>query len=135
MDFKLSNIIRTNLLLFSQNEMKSNQIFKSLQKSYQNYEYSVKFIETYSNQIKKKNLFKRGTSFDDSFKAFVLKNSPTKNALKALKELCNLLHKSKKMVEKKSGDISKFRIFDKFKISERNKLRRNTVNFELISLK
>ena len=135
MDFKLSNIIRTNLLLFSQNEMKSNQIFKSLQKSNQNYEYSVKFIETYSNQIKKKNLFKRGTSFDDSFKAFVLKNSPTKNALKALKELCNLLHKSKKMVEKKSGDISKFRIFDKFKICERNKLRRNTVNFELISLK
>jgi len=135
MDFKLSNIIRTNLLLFSQNEMKSNQIFKSLQKSNQNYEYSVKFIETYSNQIKKKNLFKRGTSFDDSFKAFVLKNSPTKNALKALKELCNLLHKSKKMVEKKSGDISKFRIFDKFKIPERNKLRRNTVNFELISLK
>ena len=133
MDFKLSNIIRTNLLLFSQNEMKSNQIFKSLQKSNQNYEYSVKFIETYSNQIKKKNLFKRGTSFDDSFKAFVLKNSPTKNALKALKELCNLLHKSKKMVEKKSGDISKFRIFDKFKIHERNKIRRNTVNFDLIS--
>ena len=55
MDFKLSNTIRTNLLLFSQNEMKSNINFKSLQNSNQNYEYSVKFIETYSNQIKKKN--------------------------------------------------------------------------------
>ncbi len=117
MDFKLSNTIRTNLLLFSQNEMKSNINFKSLQNS---------------NQIKKKNLFKRGTSFDDSFKAFVLKNSIKKNALKALKELCNLLHKSKKMVEKKSGDISKYKIFDKFKIHERNNIRRNTVNFDLV---
>ena len=132
MDFKLSNTIRTNLLLFSQNEMKSNINFKSLQNSNQNYEYSVKFIETYSNQIKKKNLFKRGTSFDDSFKAFVLKNSIKKNAFKALKELCNLLHKSKKMVEKKSGDISKYKIFDKFKIHERNNIRRNTVNFDLV---
>ena len=133
MDFKLSNTIRTNLLLFSQNEMKSNINFKSLHSSNQNYEYSVKFIETYSNHIKKKNLFKRGTSFDDSFKAFVLKNSIKNNAFKALKELCNLLHKSKKMVEKKSGDISKYKIFDKFKIHERNKIRRNTVNFDLIS--
>ena len=63
----------------------------------------------------------------------MLKNSIKKNAFKALKELCNLLHKSKKMVEKKRGDISKYKIFDKFKIHERNKIRRNTVNFDLIS--
>ena len=134
MDFKLSNTIRTNLLLFCQNEMKSNQKFRSLD-SNQNYEYSVKFIENYSNKGNKKIFFKRGPSFDDSFKAFILKNSPMKNGLKALKEICNLLHKSKKLVEKKSGDISKFKIFNKFKIPERNKLRRKTVNFELTALK
>ena len=115
MDFKLSNTIRTNLLIFCQNEMKSNQKFKSLD-SNQNYEYSIK---NYSNKGNKKMFIKRGTSFDDSFKAFILKNSPMKNGLKALKEICNLLHKSKKLVEKKSGDISKFKIYNKFKIPER----------------
>ena len=42
-----------------------------------------------------------------------------KNGLKVLKEICNLLHKSKKLVEKKSGDISEFKIYNKFKIPER----------------
>ena len=134
MDFKLSNTIRTNLLIFCQNEMKSNQKFKSLD-SNQNYEYSINFIENYSNKGNKKMFIKRGTSFDDSFKAFILKNSPMKNGLKALKEICNLLHKSKKLVEKKSGDISKYKIYNKFKIPERNKLRRKIVNFELTALK